>query len=277
MKYGVVIFPTDYAIRADELAKATEQRGFESIFFPEHTHIPTSRRTPYPLGGELPREYSHTIDPIVAMTMAASATHSLKVATGVCLVIERDPIVLAKEVASVDRASNGRVIFGIGGGWNAEEMENHGTTVRSRWKLLRERVEAMKALWTQDEASYHGEFVNFDPVWCWPKPVQRPHPPILLGSHGPRGMQRVIRYCDGWMPNAGPGSNFPGQIAKLRQLAEEAGRDPKTIAITAFAAPPDRKTLDQYEAAGAERAVLFLPPAGADTVMPLLDQYAKLI
>jgi alkanesulfonate monooxygenase SsuD/methylene tetrahydromethanopterin reductase-like flavin-dependent oxidoreductase (luciferase family) len=169
------------------------------------------------------------------------------------------------------------VIFGIGGGWNAEEMENHGTTVKSRWKLLRERVEAMKALWTQDEASYHGEFVNFDPVWCWPKPVQRPYPPILLGSHGPRGMQRVIRYCDGWMPNAGPGSKFPGQIAKLRQLAEEAGRDPKTIAITAFGAPPDRKTLDQYEAAGAERAVLFLPPAGADTVMPLLDQYAKLI
>src|SRR6266446_4002746 len=249
MKYGVVIFATDYSIRADELAKATGQRGFESIFFPEHTHIPTSRRTPYPLGGELPREYSHTIDPIVAMTMAASATQNLKVATGVCLVIERDPIVLAKEVASVDQASNGRVIFGIGGGWNAEEMENHGTTVKSRWKLLRERVEAMKALWTQDEASYHGE----------------------------RGMQRVIRYCDGWMPNAGPGSNFPGQIAKLRQLAEEAGRDPRTIAITAFAAPPDRKTLDQYEASGAERAVLFLPPAEADTVMPLLDQYAKLI
>src|SRR5271154_6475749 len=148
MKYGVIIFPTDYAIRADDLAKATEDRGFESIFFPEHTHIPTSRRTPFPLGGELPREYSHNLDPIVAMTMAAAATRKLKVATGICLVIERDPIVLAKEIASVDLASNGRVIFGIGGGWNVEEMGNHGTVAKSRFKLLRERVEAIKALWT---------------------------------------------------------------------------------------------------------------------------------
>ncbi len=277
MKYGVAIFPTDYAIRVDELAKATEQRGFESIFFPEHTHIPTSRRTPYPLGGELPPEYSHTIDPFVAMTMAAAATKNLKLATGICLVIERDPIVLAKEVASVDLASNGRVIFGIGGGWNSEEMENHGTVFKSRWKLLRERVEAIKALWTKEEASYHGEFVNFDPVWCWPKPVQKPHPPILLGSHGPRGMQRVVRYCDGWLPNAGRGVDLPGQITQLRRFAEEAGRDPKTISITAFAAPAERKTLAQYEAAGAERAVFFLPAAGADKVMPLLDQYAKLL
>ena len=277
MKYGVAIFPTDYAIRADELAKAAEQRGFESIFFPEHTHIPTSRRTPFPLGGELPKEYSHTLDPFVAMTMAAAATKTLKLATGICLVIERDPIVLAKQVASVDLASNGRVIFGIGGGWNSEEMEDHGSAFKSRWKLLRERIEAMKALWTQDEASYHGEFVNFAPVWCWPKPVQQPYPPILLGSHGPRGMQRVIRYCDGWLPNAGRGVDLPGQIAELRGLAERAGRDPKTISITAFAAPADRKILDQQEGAGAERAVFFLPAAGADTVMPLLDQYAKLI
>jgi probable F420-dependent oxidoreductase len=277
MKYGVAIFPTDYAIRVDELAKATEQRGFESIFFPEHTHIPTSRRTPYPLGGELPPEYSHTIDPFVAMTMAAAVTKNLKLATGICLVIERDPIVLAKEVASVDLASNGRVIFGIGGGWNSEEMENHGTAFKSRWKLLRERVEAIKALWTKEEASYHGEFVNFDPVWCWPKPVQKPHPPILLGSHGQRGMQRVVRYCDGWLPNAGRGVDLPAQIMQLRRVAEEAGRDPKTISITAFAAPAERKTLTQYEAAGAERAVFFLPAAGADKVMPLLDQYAKLL
>jgi probable F420-dependent oxidoreductase len=277
MKYGIVMFTTDYAIRADDLAKAAEERGFESIFFPEHTHIPISRRTPYPLGGELPKEYSHILDPFVAMTMAAAATTRLKVATGICLVIQRDPIVLAKEVASADLASNSRVIFGIGGGWNAEEMEDHGTTFKSRWKLLRERIEAMKALWTSDEASYHGEFVNFDPVWCWPKPVQKPHPPILVGSHGPRGMQRAIRYGDGWLPNAGPGVDLPKQIAELRRLAERAGRDPKTISITAFAAPPDRKILDQQEAAGAERAVFFLPAARADTVMPLLDQYAKLI
>src|SRR5216683_335534 len=243
MKYGVAIFPTDYAIRVDELAP----------------------------------EYSHTIDPFVAMTMAAAVTKNLKLATGICLVIERDPIVLAKEVASVDLASNGRVIFGIGGGWNSEEMENHGTAFKSRWKLLRERVEAIKALWTKEEASYHGEFVNFDPVWCWPKPVQKPHPPILLGSHGQRGMQRVVRYCDGWLPNAGRGVDLPAQITQLRRVAEEAGRDPKTISITAFAAPAERKTLAQYEAAGAERAVFFLPAAGADKVMPLLDQYAKLL
>ena len=186
-------------------------------------------------------------------------------------------MVLAKEVASVDLASRGRVIFGIGGGWNAEEMENHGTAFKSRWKLLRERIEAMKALWTQEQASYHGEFVNFDPVWCWPKPVQKPHPPILLGSHGPRGIQRVIRYCDGWLPNAGRGGDLLPQIAELRRCAEQAGRDPKTISITAFAAPPDRAVIDQYSSVGVERAVFFLPPEGADKVMPVLDQYAKLI
>jgi probable F420-dependent oxidoreductase len=277
MKYGVVIFSTDYAIRPDQLAKALEDRGFESLFFPEHTHIPASRRTPYPLGGELPKEYSHTLDPLVAMTLAAAASTKLKVATGVCLVIEHDPIVLAKQVASVDLASNGRVIFGIGGGWNAEEMEDHGTVFKSRWKLLRERIEAMKKLWNEDAASYHGEFVNFDPAWSWPKPVQKPNPPILMGSHGPRGMQRVIRYCDGWLPNAGPGVDLPKQIVELRHLAEQAGRDPNTISITALAAPPDRKVLDQQEAAGAERAVFFLPAAGADKVLPILDEYAKLI
>jgi probable F420-dependent oxidoreductase len=277
MKYGVAIFPTDYAIRPDEVARAAEQRGFESIFFPEHTHIPTSRRTPYPGGGELPREYSHTIDPFVAMTMAAAATKTLKLATGICLVIERDPILLAKEVASVDLASNGRVIFGIGGGWNSEEMENHGTAFKSRWKLLRERTEAMKELWTKEQASYHGEFVNFDPVWCWPKPVQKPHPPVLIGTHGPRALQRVVRYCDGWLPNAGRKADLLPQIAELRRVAEQAGRDPKTISITAFAAPPDRATLDSYEAAGAERAVFFLPPEGRDKVLPVLDKQAKLI
>src|SRR6202023_670777 len=241
MKYGAAIFPTDYAIRVDELAKATEQRGFESIFFPEHTHIPTSRRTPYPLGGELPPEYSHTIDPFVAMTMAAAATKNLKLATVICLVIERDPIDLAKEVASVDLASNGRVIFGIGGGWNSEEMENHGTAFKSRWKLLRERVEAMKAIWTQEEASYHGEFVNFDRIWSWPKPIQKPHPPILLGSHGPRALQRVVRYCDGWLPNAANPKSLIPQITELRRCAEQGGRDPKSISITAFGAKPERE------------------------------------
>jgi len=277
MKYGVAIFPTDYAIRPDEVAREAEQRGFDSIFFPEHTHIPTSRRSPFPRGGDLPREYSHTIDPFVALTMAAAATKNLKLATGICLVIERDPIVLAKEVASVDLASNGRVIFGIGGGWNAEEMENHGTNFKTRWKRLRESIEAMKELWTKDEASYKGELVRVEPSWCWPKPVQKPYPPILLGSHGARALQRVVRYCDGWLPNCGRGGDLPAQISELRRCAEQAGRDPSTISITAFAAPLDRNAIESYENAGVERSVFFLPPEERDRVLPVLDRCGKLM
>jgi probable F420-dependent oxidoreductase len=277
MKYGVVIFQTDYAIRPDEIAREAEDRGFESIFFVEHTHIPASRRTPYPLGGELPREYSHTMDLFVALTIAAAATRRINVGSGICLVIEHDPIVLAKQIASLDMASRGRFIFGIGGGWNVEEMENHGTAFKSRWKLLRERVEALKAIWTQEEASYHGEFVNFDRIWSWPKPMQKPHPPILLGSHGPRALQRVVRYCDGWLPNAANAKYLIPQITELRHCAEQAGRDPKSISITAFGAKPEREVIDQYQAAAVERSVFFLPPEGADKVLPVLDRYAKLI
>jgi probable F420-dependent oxidoreductase len=277
MKYGVVIFQTDYAIKPDEIARAAEDRGFESIFFVEHTHIPASRRTPYPLGGELPREYSHTIDLFVALTTAAAATRRIKVGSGICLVIEHDPIMLAKQVASLDVVSRGRFIFGIGGGWNVEEMENHGVTFKSRWKLLRERVEALKAIWTQEEASYHGEFVNFDRIWSWPKPIQKPHPPILLGSHGPRALQRVVRYCDGWLPNAASPSSLIPQINELRRCAEQDGRDPCSISITAFGAKPEREVIDQYQAAAVERSVFFLPPEGADKVLPVLDRYAKLI
>ena len=277
MKYGVAIFPADYAMRPDEVARAAEQRGFESIFFPEHTHIPTSRRSPYARGGELPPEYFHTVDLFVAMTAAAVATTKIKLASGICLVIEHDPILLAKEVASVDLISRGRVIFGIGGGWNAEEMENHGTVFKSRWKLLRERIESMKQIWANDNASYQGEMVKFDPIWSWPKPVQKPHPPILLGSHGPRALQRVVRYCDGWLPNAGRGGDLAKEVTELRRVAEQNGRDPKTISVTVFAAPTDKRALAGYEEFGAERAVFFLPPAGADKVLPVLDQQAKLI
>jgi probable F420-dependent oxidoreductase len=277
MKYGVAIFPTDYAMRPDEVARAAEQRGFESIFFPEHTHIPTSRRSPYARGGELPPEYFHTVDLFVSMTAAAVATTRIKLASGICLVIEHDPILLAKEVASVDLISKGRVIFGIGGGWNAEEMENHGTVFKSRWKLLRERIESMKQIWANDNASYQGEMVKFDPIWSWPKPVQKPHPPILLGSHGPRALQRVVRYCDGWLPNAMRGGDLAKEVTELRRVAEQNGRDPKTISVTVFAAPTDRRALDSYQEFGAERAVFFLPPAGADKVLPVLDQQAKLI
>src|SRR6266542_2814298 len=200
MKYALTMFPTDDAIRPDELARAAEERGFESLFFPEHTHIPCSRKTPYPAGGDLPREYYRTHDPFVALALAAGATKKIKLATGICLVIERDPIVLTKEVASLDYLSNGRAILGIGAGWNVEEMANHGTEFKSRWQVLRERIEAMKAMWQNEQAEYHGRFVSFDPVFSFPKPVQTPHPPVLLGGHGPKALERVVRYCDGWMP-----------------------------------------------------------------------------
>src|SRR5262245_51869853 len=200
MKYGVTMFPADFAMRPDDVAAAAEERGFESIFFPEHTHIPTSRRSPWPAGGELPKEYWHTHDLFVALTAAAMATKTIKIGSGICLLIERDPIVTAKEVATLDFLSRGRLIFGIGGGWNAEEMENHGTNFKTRWKLLRERVEAMKAIWANDEPEYHGELVNFDKIWSYPKPVQKPHPPIYLGTGTAKGRQRVVDYCDGWMP-----------------------------------------------------------------------------
>jgi probable F420-dependent oxidoreductase len=185
--------------------------------------------------------------------------------------------VLAKEVASIDLASKGRFIFGIGGGWNAEEMENHGTDFKTRWKRLRESIEAMKAIWTKDEASYRGELVRFEPSWCWPKPVQKPHPPILLGSHGPRALERVVRYCDGWLPNCGRGGDLPAQINELRRCAEQARRDPKTISVTAFAAPLDPRAIESYEKAGVERSVFFLPPESRDKVMPVLDRCAKMI
>ena len=276
MKYALTMFPTDDAIRPDEIARAAEERGFESLFFPEHTHIPASRKTPYPAGGDLPREYYRTHDPFVALALAAGVTKKLKLATGICLVVERDPIVLAKEVASLDYLSNGRAILGIGAGWNVEEMGNHGTEFRTRWQLMRERIEAMKAMWQNEQAEYHGKFVDFDPVFSFPKPVQKPHPPILLGGHGPKARARVVRYCDGWMPISML-ANLQGEIAELRTLAQEAGRDPKSISISVFWAPPDRETIDGYEAIGVERVIFALPPAPRDEVMPLLDSHAKLV
>jgi probable F420-dependent oxidoreductase len=277
MHYGVMMFATDYAIRPDHLAREAEQRGFESLWLPEHTHIPASRRTPYPGGGDLPKEYWHTHDLFVALAAAATATTKLRVASGICLVIERDPIVTAKEVATLDYLSNGRFIFGIGGGWNAEEMENHGTNYKTRWRLLRERILAMKEIWTKDEAEFHGEFVNFDKIWSFPKPVQKPHPPILMGGDGPTTFDRVIEVCDGWLPIGMRAGNIAERIATLRQRAEAAGRDPNTISVSIFGAKPDRAALDELERAGAERAIFGLPAADADTVLPLLDKYAALL
>ena len=275
MKFGVLMFATDYAIRPDQLARAVEERGFESLWLPEHTHIPTSRKSPWPGGADLPKEYWHTHDLFVALAMAAAVTEKIKLGTGICLVIERDPITLAKEVATLDALSGGRVLFGIGGGWNAEEMENHGTDFKKRWKLLRERIEAMKAIWTNDEAAYHGELVDFDPIWSWPKPAQKPHPPIYLGGHGPKALQRVVTYCDGWMPIPARARELRESIDDLHRRAREAGRDPASLAISLYGVPADPDTLRSYAGLGIDRAIFGLPSAGRDAVLPLLDRYAN--
>jgi probable F420-dependent oxidoreductase len=277
MHFGLTMFPADFAMRVDELAREAEARGFESLWLPEHTHIPVSRRSPWPGGAELPKEYWHTHDLFVALATAAAVTRTLKICSGICLLVERDPITTAKEVASLDVLSNGRVMFGIGGGWNAEEMENHGTTFKTRWKLLRERVEAMKKIWTEDEAEYHGEFVNFDRIWSWPKPIQKPHPPIFLGGHTPRTLQRVVDYCDGWIPIPVRAGDLTAQIRDLRRRAEKAGRDPKSIAIATYGGPRDETVIQQYSDAGVDHYIFGLPPAGRDTVLRLLDRYAKFV
>ncbi len=275
MQFGVFMFPTDFSIGPAELARAVEERGFDSLLFPEHTHSPASRLSAWPGGGELPQEYSHVLDPFVALTVAAAATTRLRLGTGICLVIERDPIVLAKEVASVDVVSGGRFLFGIGGGWNREEMENHGTDYTRRWKLLRERIEAMKEIWSSDEATYHGEFVNFERIWSWPKPAQKPHPPILVGGDGERTLQRVVRYGDEWMPLGRSGGQFGERIKELAELAAKAGRG--RIPVSIFAAPSDPVTLEQYRKDGVDRALFPLPPADADRVLARLDKLTALV
>ncbi|PYO17819.1 MAG: LLM class F420-dependent oxidoreductase [Candidatus Rokuibacteriota bacterium] len=277
MHFGVVMFPTDYAIRPGELARALEERGFESLWVPEHTHIPASRRSPWPGGPNLPKEYWHAYDPFLALTAAAMATSRLRLGTGICLVVERDPIITAKEVATLDSLSGGRFLFGIGGGWNAEEMENHGTNFKTRWRLLRERVLAMKEIWTQEEAEFHGEFVNFDRIWSHPKPVQKPHPPILMGGDGPTTFDRVVEFADGWMPLARSGRNPAEKIGLLRQRAEKAGRDPKSISVTIFFAKPEKVALEGLRAAGVERAIFGVPSEGRDSVLPLLDSYTRVM
>ena len=277
MQFGVAMFPTDYAMRPDALARAVEERAFESLWFPEHTHIPASRRTPWPGGPTLPKEYWHTHDLFVALATAAAVTTRLKIGSGICLLVERDPIVTAKEVASLDHLSRGRVLFGIGGGWNAEEMEDHGTEFRTRWKLLRERVLAMKRIWTEDEASFEGEMVRFPPLWSWPKPVQRPHPPILLGGHGPRALARVVDYCDGWLPISVRARDLAAEMGELRRLATEKGRDPRSITVSVYGAPMDGDALARLRDAGVERAIFALPSADASTVLPLLDRGAGLL
>jgi probable F420-dependent oxidoreductase len=273
MKFGIAIFPTDYAISMTELAPAVEERGFESLWVAEHSHIPAVRTSAWPAGGELPKMYWHTLDPFVALTAAAAATRTLRVGTGVCLSIQRDAIHTAKQVASLDHLSDGRFLFGIGGGWNREEMADHGTRYETRWRLLREQIEAMKEIWTRDEAEYHGELVRFDAMWCWPKPVQRPHPPVLLGGNGPNTLKRVVRYGDGWMPNRG---RFLERVPELRRMAEEAGREP--IPITSYGGPDgDAAEIERYREAGLERVIWYLPADGRDPALRRLEELAELI
>ena len=279
MQFGAAMFFTDYSMPPGELGAALEARGFESLWAPEHSHIPLSRTSPFPNGGDLPKQYYDVMDPFVTLTAAAAMTKTLKVGTGVCLVQQRDPIQTAKLVASIDQVSAGRFLFGVGSGWNAEEMLDHGTPFKSRHKIARERVEAMKVIWTQSKAEYHGEFVNFDPMMTWPKPVQKPHPPVIVGGAFPYGARRAIRYGDGWVPHAsrpeyGDVSDF---LPEFHKMVREAGRDPASLPLTMFRVVEELDKLRHYRDIGIARVVITLPSAGADQVIPLLDQWAERI
>jgi probable F420-dependent oxidoreductase len=275
MRIGVTIFDTDTSISITELAKELGDRNFASLFVPEHTHIPTTRRTPYPAGGDLPPEYYRTYDPFVSLTAAAVTNPNLLVGTGICLVAQRDPIVLAKEVASLDALSNGRFVFGVGFGWNQDEMESHGVVPSTRWGVVRDKVLAMKSLWADEVASHDGKYVHITPSYSWPKPVQHPHPPVLVGGGAtPTTFRHVIEWADGWFP-IDAGGNLAKPVAKLRQEAEAAGRDPQSINISVFAIAPSAETLAAYEAIGVDHVAAYLPPAGADKVLPILDRLVK--
>ena len=279
MDFGVSYFPTDDAVEPGQLARMAEERGFESVFVTEHTHIPLSRDTAYPAGGELPREYFRIYDPFVALMSMAAATERIKVGTAICLLVERDPITTAKEVASVDRLSGGRMLFGVGAGWNLEEMRNHGTDPEQRFSILRERVEACKSMWTQEEASYRGRHVDFDRIASFPKPLQEPHPPVLIGGNGPTVHKRVLAYGDGWFPNRIPPDDaMIARVEELQRLGEEAGRG--TIPVTIQIPPRDPDVLRRYEEAGVTRAVHMLRPgdaADAGSAERKLDEWAERI
>ena len=276
MLFGASMFVTDYAMPPGALAQALEERGFESFWVPEHSHIPASRRSPWPGGGDLPKRYYDCMDPFVALSVAAATTQRIKLGTGVCLVNQRDPIQTAKSVASLDQLSGGRFLFGIGIGWNAEEMANHGTAFPTRAKLVRERIEAMQAIWTSDRAEYHGSFVDFDPVFAWPKPVQRPHPPIIVGGGFPQGARRALRYGNGWIPITGR-APMRDALTAFRALAHEVGRDPTEVPITAFAAPEDLDEIRRLGELGVTRVVVALDSEPANTILPQLDRWAAII
>jgi probable F420-dependent oxidoreductase len=279
MKFGASMFFTDYSMGSAELAVALEERGFDIVWAPEHSHIPTSRKSSFILGSELPKRYYDVMDPFVTLTAAAMATRTLKVGTGVCLVAQRDPIQTAKLVASIDQVSGGRFVFGVGNGWNEDEMENHGTAFATRHKRARENIEAMKEIWTKSEAEYHGEFVNFHPMMAWPKPAQKPYPSILVGGAFPYSARRAIRYGDGWMPQVTERSPAPliELIPKFRQMCAEANRDPDKMDISIGGQSPDADLAKRYRDAGVNRVSTSLPSEKAGTILPILDEWVAVM
>ena len=281
MDYGVALFFTDYSIGPVELGRALEERGFESLWAPEHSHIPLSRKSPFPQGGDLPKKYYDVMDPFVTLSAAAAATTRLKVATGICLVVQRDPIQTAKSVASLDQISKGRFLFGIGAGWNEDEMANHGTTdFKGRFKLMEERVLAMREIWTRSKPEYNGAHVKFGPMMTWPKPVQKPLP-VIVGGMFPHGARRAIAFGDGWVPHATRpeygGSDILEHLPAFREMAKAAGRDPASIPTTTFNTPGDADTLKRFRDAGIDRVVFSLPSEAADKTLPTLDKLAAVM
>jgi len=280
IKFGASMFFTDYAMPPGELGIALEQRGFDSVWAPEHSHIPLSRTTPFPAGGDLPKKYYDAMDPFVALTAAGATTKKLLLGTGVCLIAQRDPIQTAKLVASIDQVSRGRFLFGIGNGWNQDELENHGTVFATRHKRARETVEAMRAIWTQDTAEYHGDIIDFGPMNAWPKPLQKPHPPVYVGGAFPYSARRAIRYADGWLPQAARRDSYRQiglMIPEFRRMTAAAGRDPYSIAITVWHARKDPDLIRQYEDMGVERVVFALESETADKVLSAADVIADIM
>jgi probable F420-dependent oxidoreductase len=276
MHFGVTMFQTDFAMNVVDVGRAVEERGFESLLLPEHMHIPATRVTPWPQGGDLPVAYAHTLDPFVALAAVSAVTSRLKLGTGVCLVIQRDPIHLAKEVASLDLLSAGRFLFGVGAGWLLEEIANHGVEPRTRWRVFNERMRAMQAIWSSDNPEFHGRYVDFPPILSWPKPVQKPCPPVLLGGDYAAAIQRVIEFGDEWMPHADRGDKaFKQRVAEFWEVSEAAGRG--RMPVTVFGAKADPRLVDEYRSAGVARCVFRLPAGPADEVMPVLDQTADLV
>ena len=273
-KFGVSIFPTDYSIQPVEIAKEAEARGFQSLFFPEHTHIPTNRNTPFPGGGELPKQYWHSHDPFVALGACAAVTSEIRLGTGICLIIELDPITTSKEIASLDMISNGRTIIGIGAGWNREEMENHGADFKNRWQIVKEKVEAMRAIWTNEEPEYHGKYVDFDPIWSYPKPIQDGGPPIWMGANSKWVFERIADYADGWMPIGGLGS---GNMNRLKEALDSKNRKIEDLTLALFGGPKDRAQIVGRIEQGFDEVIFSLPSEGPDQVLPLLDEYADIV